>query len=344
MELLRVLGALAEPPCAQTAEWTKLLGLDRNDEQGPESALTGPNAVEHGRLFDFELYPFASIYLGPEGMLGGEARDRIAGFWRALDPVKSEPPDDCDHLSTLLATAAELAEAEEASSGQVAARWRHARRVFLWEHVLSWLPIWLSRVDRLGSPFYRRWGRLLDAALSEQAEALGAAESLPLALRSAPELADPRKEGGKVFLDQLLAPVRTGMIIARADLFRAARELGLGARIGERRYVLEALFSQAPDRLLHWLAREAECAAKEHRSRAEVLGEIAHFWQDRAESTACLLAELAGETENHLSAQRPDKQPATSSPARSSPPLPIPPDRPASGGRPAPTTFGDSRP
>ena len=68
-------------------------------------------------LFGFQLYPYASVYLGSEGMLGGEARDRIAGFWRAIG---EPPPSEPDHLAVLLALYARLcelaAETEEPSS------------------------------------------------------------------------------------------------------------------------------------------------------------------------------------------------------------------------------------
>jgi TorA maturation chaperone TorD len=61
--------------------------------------LPGPQAHEHTEVFGLQLYPYASVYVGPEGMLGGEARDRIAGFWRVL---RLTPATEPDHLATLL--------------------------------------------------------------------------------------------------------------------------------------------------------------------------------------------------------------------------------------------------
>ena len=72
-----------------------------------------PSAAEHTDLFHFQLYPYASVYLGEEGMLGGEARDRIAGFWRILD---LEPPLECDHLTVMLTYLAEVTEREQCSA------------------------------------------------------------------------------------------------------------------------------------------------------------------------------------------------------------------------------------
>src|SRR5438105_1113576 len=100
MELFRALGTLCEPPSpahSRVADALELPGSARDDE--------------YAELFLFQLYPYASVYLGSEGQLGGEARDRVAGFWRALALV---PPAEPDHLAALLGLYASLAEAEEA--------------------------------------------------------------------------------------------------------------------------------------------------------------------------------------------------------------------------------------
>ena len=82
------------------------------------------------------------------------------------------------------------------------------------------------------------------AALAEEAGSVGAQDNLSLHLREAPAMADPRREGGEAFLAALLTPVRSGLILVRSDLERAARELGLGCRAGERRFALRALLNQ----------------------------------------------------------------------------------------------------
>src|SRR4029453_9462546 len=97
MELFRALAVLVEPPdrpgAARVAEALGLGGA--------------PEASAYTELFVFQLYPYASVYLGAEGMLGGEARDRVAGFWRALSLV---PPAEADHLALMLALYARLCE------------------------------------------------------------------------------------------------------------------------------------------------------------------------------------------------------------------------------------------
>ena len=273
MELLRSLAALAEPPGRETRRIATLLGLG-----------TAPEPADYDDLFLFQLYPFASVYLGPEGMLGGEARDRIAGFWRVLDQT---PPPEPDHLALVLALYARLCDLEagapDAATGD---RWRHLRTTFLWEHLLSWLPAYLEKLQELASPFYRAWGELLRDLLRQEALELGQQELLPLHLREAPSLPDPQAEGGEVWLDSLLSPVRSGILLVRNDLMRAGRELQLATRVAERRYALKALLGQDPSATLEWLASEATAWVDRHRRWHDLSEPIAEFWSRRASDTA----------------------------------------------------------
>ena len=98
---------------------------------------------------------------------------------------------------------------------------------------------------------------------------------------------------GEAFLKALLAPVRSGIVITRADLARAARELGLGTRMGERLYILKALLGQEPSATLAWLAREARRQAAKHREEDGFDEGVTAFWRERAAATARLLDELA---------------------------------------------------
>jgi TorA maturation chaperone TorD len=291
MELLRALGVLAEPPAPSHAALAEALNL------GPP-----PAASEHADLFTFQLYPYASVYLGAEGMLGGEARDRIAGFWRALG---HRPPPEPDHLTTLLAMQASLGESSLPAPDEDARQRRdHARAAHLGEHVLSWLPLYLLRVEELASSFYQSWARLLAAVLAEEARTLGGLSKLPstLHLPSAPRFRDPRAASGDSLLQDLLAPARSGLILTRDDLARAADDLGLALRRAERRYTLEGLLGQDPVAILTWLADEARRHAQRMSSPAEdslathfPTGPLQDFWHPRALATAELLDELAEE-------------------------------------------------
>jgi hypothetical protein len=279
MELFRTLGILAEIPGEETRSIASLLDLE-----------PPPEVAEHTDLFLFQLFPFASVYLDGEGKLGGEARDRIAGFWRALD---LSPPPEPDHLTLLLAFYSQIQEHLSQSDQADRDRWQHVRTAFLWEHLLSWLPFYLDKVQDVGSEFYRKWAILLEEALKEQAAELPSPTQLPLHLRQAPKMVDPRQETDQPFLEFLLSPVRSGFILVRDDLARAGRDLKLAVRKGERTYALEALLSQDDERTLLWLATEAASWPSRHLAWEPAIGPIATFWADRATATAALLHDLS---------------------------------------------------
>lgn len=274
-ELLRALALLAEPPGPAHARFAELLGLGTPDE------------AAHTETFLFQLPPHASVYLGPEGMLGGEAADRVVGFWRALG---WDPPAEPDHLATLVGTYATLTDEEDA--GILPAG--HARRALLTEHLLPWLPAYLGAVTEVAPEPYPSWARLLADALRAESDRTPAPPALPLHLREAPGLPDPRDDGPDEFLGGLLAPVRAGWIVTRATLRRAADDLELGLRAGERRYALRGLLSQDAAGVLGWLAAEAPRAATAAwQPWTDAAGPTAAFWLDRAARTAALLTDLA---------------------------------------------------
>ena len=278
-ELLRALGALSvvAPPVPDGV-------------LGP-LGLPGWSRAEHTRLFVLDLPPYASVHLGPEGMLGGEGADRIAGTWRTLGLT---PPSDADHLGTLLALYSELGEASGACrTGKARRRLDHARAAVLWEHLWSWVPGYLAAVschDRSARP----WARLVGAALTREARSSAGAALLPLALRAAPGPIDPDGSLDDV-LDALTVPVRTGFILTQSDIAGAAGRLGTGLRRGERRFALAAMLGQDPPGTLTWLAGHAQGWTERHRQSPPVPSDPGPWWADRAQRSAVVLRELAGQ-------------------------------------------------
>jgi TorA maturation chaperone TorD len=283
MELFRALAVLVEPPDRpEVAALARLLDLGEP-----------PHVADYTETFVFQLPPFASVYIGAEGMLGGEARERVAGFLAALGQT---PPHEPDHLTALLATYAELsARADDATDARRRASLSTARKAFLWEHVLSWLHAYLDKLSEIAPPFYRRWAKLLLDALLEEAANVGRQDALPLHLREAPTLADPRAATADEFLQSLLAPARSGLVLTRSDLARAARKLGAGLRAGERKFALKSLLGQDAAGALAWLAEEASVWAERHARHRDTLGEVARWWSARAAATEALLRELSAE-------------------------------------------------
>lgn len=320
MELLRALGSLVEEPSSEHRGVAGALGL-------PEP----PSPAVHQRVVASQRWPYASVYLGKEGMMGGEARDRIAGFRRALGiergPVHAAgeerprpatapgaPGDspEADHLAALLDLLAALDEWREADDSGARRTAAHgallsrAKTTLVWEHLTPWLRPYLASFEGCGVPFYGAWtallGRAVDAVETRLAEEGELPDLLPVALRSVPGLPDPRRAGGDAFVAGLLAPARAGMVLVRDDLTRLADEAGLACRAGERRYALAGLLAQAPGETLAWLARRAE----EWRERLARRGpaRIAEWWSARAGESARLLSHLAAGAAMNATAER----------------------------------------
>jgi hypothetical protein len=291
-EMLRALGAVTLGPPGEMGNAFAALGLP------------GWTAAGHTLLFTLALPPHASVYLGPEGRLGGEAADRVAGTWRALG---LSAPADADHLGMILALYAELGEAGAAASGAATRdRLDRAREAVLWEHLWSWLPGYLLAVTAEAAALPgagadaardagagRTWARLARRALVAEARASAPARAMPLALREAPAPLGEAALPGDI-LDVIVAPVRAGFILTRSDIALAAQRLGLGLRRGERRFALAALLEQDPRQTLGWLAGQAGSWSARIRYQAVGTDQCVGWWSVRAAHTARLLRRAAG--------------------------------------------------
>jgi DNA-binding transcriptional LysR family regulator len=281
-ELFRALGAVAGDPADARAACAAL-------------GLPVPGNAEHTEVFVLNCPPYASVYLGAEGGLGGEAADRVAGFWRAIGVP---PPAEPDHLTALLSLYARLGEAPVAGNGAAgplapatAGALARARQALFWEHRWPWLPVYLDAVDDLRTPALASWARLVRRALAaERGRHPGG--RLPLALRAAPVPSSPVIEPGGPgdLLDMLTASVRSGFVLTRRGLSVAADAAGAGHRIGERRFTLRAMLDQAPAETTRWLSAEAARWSARHQSRGPAGDIVQAWWAGRAARTARLLA------------------------------------------------------
>lgn len=289
-ELLLALGAICDSPqAAQPA--TIALGL------GPLS----PEA--HTSAFVLNCPPYASIHLGIEGQLGGEAADRVAGFWRVLGlTVPTEP----DHLASLLALHAQLGCAAADAATPTARRAAEtARSALLWEHLWPWVPGYCQAVADLGCDSLGGWATMLHTALAADTTDLladavaGPVGTLPAALRAAPAplVAETDLDG---VLGALVAPIRSGIVLTRASVTRGCRTVGVGLRIAERRFALRAMFEQDPPGTLSWLAGEAHQWSGRHRRAGT--DRACRWWAQRASDTAAFMASVSQQSEPGSSA------------------------------------------
>ena len=274
-DLLRAAGAVADNP-ADAAAVARALGIP------------GLSRQEHTELFVLNCPPYASVFLGPDGALGGEGADRVAGFWRAMGLT---PPAEPDHLAALLSLYAGLGEAaRQVRRPATAAMLARSRAALFWEHLWPWLPAYLDAVTDLAIPAASAWSALTRAAIAAEAGQHLAPATLPLAQRTAPTAVSADDPG--TLARALLVPVRSGIILTRSRLAAAADGTGTGYRIGERRYALQAMLDQDPAATLRWLARESARWADRHAGRPGP-GLASRWWSRRARRTARVLTGLA---------------------------------------------------
>lgn len=269
-ELLRAIGAVADSPAAARAV-------------GPALGLGPVSDADHTEVFVLNCPPYAGVYLGPDGALGGEGADRVAGFWRAIGVA---PPAEPDHLAALLGLYACLGEAAAGTRREAtAAALRRSRAALLGEHLWPWLPGYLDAVADGPAAALGAWARLANHALACErtvAHAPGTAPEpgrLPLALRTAPGGLSPDARLNEL-VDALVTPVRSGMILTRHRLAAGAEQIGVGHRIGERRFALRAVLEQDPPAALAWLASEAHRWRLRHAARGADAS--SRWWAARA--------------------------------------------------------------
>ena len=275
-ELVRALGAITLAPPPSSDILCDAVGLRR---------ISG---AEHTAAFILAAPPFAAIHLGAEGKLGGEALDRVEGFWRALG---QRPPDQADHLGVLLMSYAALREAAPAS----AAASRAAESLFH-EHIWSFAPGYLSAVATLGQGPVTAWAELTLLALQAERAAVWSPaghQALPLALRSAPPPL-PAAAAFDEVLDAAVTPACSGIILTQAELTQGAAEIGVGYRRGERRYALRAMIEQDKAQTLSWLGGLAERWEARHAVAygGTVTGQ---WWSRRAACSSRVFASMARE-------------------------------------------------
>lgn len=282
IELARALAVLAEPPAPEHQTICDSLGIPT------------PARADYADIFLFQLFPYASVYLGPEGKLGGVAADRIAGFFRALGLT---PPAQSDHLAVLLGAYATLCEREHDEQDDARREaWGRAREALLVEHLLSWVPPFVGKVADLGEPAYSAWAGLVDDLLrDETARSPRAVACMSAHLADAPVLPDPRDNPASDFVDGLLAPARCGLIVTATDLARAAEDLGLGRRVGERRFVIRSLLDQDAAGLLAWIGAAADITSAALDTDWYGATPAGAWWRGRCSATSDLLAALATE-------------------------------------------------
>ena len=272
MHLFPPLGELIEAPGLDQARIARMLGLS-----GDVSRRDFTN------LFVVQLFPYASIYLSPDGLAGGAVRDRIGEYWKILGwPAPTEP----DHASSLLKSYGTLHpgyRGEYITSDAA----QQSRPFFFWDAIASWLPMYLLRVQELGSELYRTWATVTSDVIEAEAAQHGEPQILPVYLRNAP--LPPSIENPSQFIEALFAPVVSGVILTRSDLGRCATANGLTVRMADRRHTVKLLISEKPGGVCSWLRNEIVRQTERLAQLPNVLAPVRDHWTARGGAFAALM-------------------------------------------------------
>ena len=233
--------------CRQVGEVTSALSevvsaAGLRTEISDALGLEGASQSDLYRLFIKDLSPFASVYLSPDGNIGGDSQAVISGIYRALGvPVPSDP----DHLSSLLSLLSQILIAEaktiEYGSDPEHSSVARTREVLVNEHLLTWLPAYLVSAARVAPEPLSNWVSLCWDTLK--------------LLASPNETAGPKDQKVRLYqadsLSQLIGflttPSKSGIILTVSDIETFSEEIGLAVRAGTKRMVLKDIFLAEPD-------------------------------------------------------------------------------------------------
>jgi TorA maturation chaperone TorD len=297
----------------QEADEAALAGLEAFPglaDLAGQAATPAELAVAYTDLFLLNVYPYASVFLDPNGEMNGQRSREFSALYRqaGYEPETLAGAGAPDHLGLALGLWARLPPAQQAG--------------VLGRYLLDWAPVLCLAIERQPSahPFYRALAACTRRALFQafRAEDL-AAQLLPLALdaRQPPDsvhpddrdpedgwvdlpLAGPEEETSlSQVVGFLLCPARSGIFLSRARLGLWARRLGMPLAFGERRRLAISLFEAAGmvDRvaeLLECLQAELDAWDAAHIAWAReysVWGPFAGEWRERIAAARSLLAE-----------------------------------------------------
>jgi len=277
--------AFRRPPNAE--ELDRLAGLVHFD-RSILAAGDDDRAADHETLFGLNVLPFASVFLEPDGMLGGTVTSAAAGF-RAevgMNPPNSMP---ADHVSAEIELLGRLAGARD----------RTLFRLFLDTHFLSWYPLFVRAVEAERDDFYSALSaKVLERTLEERLNSGADLSDAHADLAPVPELLGASDTDVAEIARFFTTPVHCGIFLSRAAISRLARAGRLPRGFGRRRQMLETLLHSAAtydalEEVLNGIQSEVDATASAwDRVAASKLSAAAYWagrWRTRLEGSSAAL-------------------------------------------------------
>ncbi len=222
----------------------------------PELSEIEPQAVDdwkadHYALFNMNVFPYETVFLTEDGLLGGELSESVARAYYEGD-FRTEDGETADHIGNELAFMAFLcsveADAREDDVIQAIYYMTHLQRQFLDKHLLCWLPSLVLAIHQQGDERFSVIADLtLDLTLTHR-QSLGDDSmhpTQPLTLPPAPNILDNENTGLSDIAEFLLTPVYSGFYLSRDDITRIGKQFQLPRGFGKRHQMLTKLLNTA---------------------------------------------------------------------------------------------------
>ncbi len=285
----------------------------------PDKFDADENAATHHHLFHLNLFPYESIFLATDGLLGGPVTNQVQQQYTQSGFAVDAGAISADHIGYELAFLAFLCGAEAdawedglaktpaLSAAKVAVSIQQHQHTFLQHHLLRWLPPFVLAVQAQDNAFYSTLAELVQAFVADHA----ANADMPAnrnVLPDPPFLLGSNKTGLKNIADYLTTPAYSGFFLSRDHISRIAREHQLPRGFGSRTQMLANLMKTAVQydlfpSLINTLQNTATAFAEQYRQmvQSHPLQETQTTpWQDRCLTTVQLLEQIKSEIRQSL--------------------------------------------
>ncbi len=287
-------------------------------QQIPELTAVRPHpfnadaaAASHHKLFQFNIFPFESYFLGADGLVGGESTAVVNQLYFQLGYQTAVDNNQADHLGQELACLAFLvaqeAEAWESDHEPAISDWQTRQQFFLQRHLLRWVPACLLAIQCQANSFFAELAQVTLTLLLTHADDLDASTATvhPF-LPPTQDILANEKTGFKEIARHLLLPALSGITLSRDNIGELGRHFDLPRGFGSRETMLLNLLRMAVqyDALPQLLANlQDSCAdwVQNYQQLQAAYPQTIPFiapWQQRAEATGRLLVQMTAST-NH---------------------------------------------
>jgi len=287
--------------------WTALATLPGLSDWRGEPDQLDERAAEHYEQVGRELLPFAGVYIGADGLVGGGRPAEVVRAAHAVVGLSCPDEPAPDHLGQILRVLSTLADAEidahehdDQDDARTLGYWQ--RRV-LDEAMLPWMPPLLAA---LGGQTPTVFTHAIELAVGVAMQHRAEDAALPRVVAKIDDhddseaLLDRPGTSLSTVASILSTPARCGVYLARDDMRALARRCELPRGFGPRQGMLERLLRGAAEyesipRLCHqldqvWVERDGVYASL---LEEPGLGVHVPAWRRRVAATRRMLARLS---------------------------------------------------